>query len=65
VAKESSVGKIKRFLYTPENDELEFTIVVTDQKFKKKLLRDFSLRGDLQIDESGKVYFWEEKNADL
>lgn len=58
--KEKEVGKIKSFSYDTVSDDLEITIRVTDSKFKKKLLRDFSLAGKLKVKEDIVLYNLEE-----
>lgn len=47
--KDISVGKIKNLKYCLDTDQLEITIFITDNKFKKKLLRDLNLSGKLNI----------------
>lgn len=59
--KEKEIGKIKSFLYNTESDNLEITIKVTDPKFKKKILRDFSLAGKLKVEEDIVLYKSEEE----
>lgn len=54
--KQTKVGKIKSIKLNEETQELEFTISVTNQKFKKKLLRDLSLSGNLAV-ENGELIF--------
>ena len=54
--KKSKVGKIKNIELNEETQELEFTIIVTDPKFKKKLLRDLSLSGNLTVEDGKLVY---------
>jgi len=58
--KEKEVGKIKSFSYDTVSNDLEITIRVTDSKFKKKLLRDFSLAGKLKVEEDIVLYNSEE-----
>lgn len=43
------IGRIKNIMIVPEDGDLEVTIIVTDSKFKKKLLRDLSLSGNLKV----------------
>jgi len=57
---EKQIGNIKSFIYNTEDDNLEITIRVTDPKFKKKILRDFSLAGKLKFDEDIVLYNSEE-----
>jgi hypothetical protein len=63
--KKNKVGKIKSIKLNEDTQELEFTIVVTDSKFKKKLLRDLSLSGNLKVDGDQLVFIptQEEDNA--
>lgn len=55
----SKVGKIKNIKIDGETQELEFTVLVTDAKFRKKLLRDLALAGNLYV-EGDEVFFLEE-----
>ena len=41
------VGRIKNIKINEDTSDLEVTIVVTDSKFRKKLLRDLSLSGNI------------------
>jgi hypothetical protein len=52
----TKVGKIKNIAFAEETQELELTIIVTDPKFKKKLLRDLSLSGNLTVEDGKLVY---------
>ena len=54
--KQRKVGKIKNIELKEETQELEVTIVVTDPKFKKKLLRDLSLSGNLVVEGNNVIY---------
>lgn len=54
--KNNPVGKIKNIKINCETDELEFTVVVQNNKFKKQLLRDLNLAGQLLV-EDGKIIF--------
>lgn len=47
---EKTVGRIKNIRYNEDTQDLEFTVFVTDPKFKKKLLRDLALSGNLKVD---------------
>lgn len=47
--KEIGIGKIKNLKYCLETNEMEITVFITDNKFKKKLLRDLDLSGSLNI----------------
>jgi len=58
--KEKEVGKIKSFSYDTISNNLEITIRVTDSKFKKKILRDFSLAGKLKVKKDIVLYNSEE-----
>jgi sporulation protein YlmC with PRC-barrel domain len=54
------VGKIKNIMYDPETNNLEVSIIIIDNKFKKKLLRDLSLSGNIEFKED-KIYYKNEK----
>jgi hypothetical protein len=54
--KEKVVGKFKRVTYDEETGEMDFTITVTDSKFKKKLLRELHLSGNLKVVGDSLVY---------
>lgn len=58
--KEKEVGKIKSFKYNTVSNDLEITIKITDSKFKKKILRDFSLAGKLKVEKDIVLYNSEE-----
>tara|TARA_B100001094_G_C18196186_1_gene811203 strand:- start:11834 stop:12019 length:186 start_codon:yes stop_codon:yes gene_type:complete len=58
--KEKEVGKIKSFKYDTNTDDLEITIKITDPKFRKKIMRDFSLAGKLKVEEDIVLYNSEE-----
>lgn len=45
----SKVGRIKNVQYNSESGDLEVTFVVTDPKFKKKVLRNLALSGSIEI----------------
>lgn len=47
--KEKKVGNIKSIKFNEETGELEFTVQVTDNKFKKELLRNLSLAGNIKV----------------
>lgn len=53
---DKNVGYIKNIKYNYENKDMEVTFVVTDNKFKKKLLRDMSLAGKLEV-KGEQIYF--------
>ena len=58
--KDEVVGKIKNIMYDPETNNLEVSIIIIDNKFKKKLLRDLSLSGNIEFRED-KIYYKNEK----
>jgi len=65
---EKVVGRIRSVTYCEEEDVLDFTIRVTDPKFKKKLLRDLSLAGKIKLEGDKIVYIGdenEEKDAGI
>lgn len=43
------VGSIKNINYKTESGDLEVTVSITNNKFKKKLLRDLSLSGNIKF----------------
>lgn len=45
-----SVGRIKNIQYNSDTGDMEVTFIVTDSKFKKKLLRDMALAGEIEVD---------------
>ena len=53
---EKSVGKIKNVKYDSNTNEMEVTLFITDNKFKKKLLRDLSLMGKISFHGDQVVY---------
>jgi hypothetical protein len=46
---DENIGHIKNIKYDPDTKDMEVILVVTNNKFKKKLLRDLSLSGRLEI----------------
>jgi len=46
---DKSVGRIKNIKYDSETNDMEIVIFITDNKFKKKLLRDLSLSGKIKF----------------
>ena len=54
--KSTEVGKIKNIRYSENTLDLEVTILITDPKFKKKLLRDLSLSGRLKFADNKLIY---------
>jgi hypothetical protein len=47
--KELRVGKIKKITYNEDDDSLILHIEITDKKFQKKILRDLTLSGNLEV----------------
>lgn len=47
---DKSVGRIKNIKYNSETNDMEIVICITDNKFKKKLLRDLSLSGTIKFE---------------
>ena len=58
--KSDLVGKIKNISYDPETNDLEVSIIIIDNKFKKKFLRDLSLSGRIEFKDD-KVYYKKDK----
>jgi len=54
--KKEVVGRIKNIKINEETEDLEVVIIVTNNKFKKKLLRDLSLSGNIAFVEDKVVY---------
>ena len=54
--KSKVIGKIKNLSFYTDTGDLEVTILVTDAKFRKKLLRDLSLSGNLKINGTDLVF---------
>jgi sporulation protein YlmC with PRC-barrel domain len=46
---DKNIGHVKNVKFDPETKNMEVTFVVTDNKFKKKLLRDLSLSGFIEL----------------
>jgi hypothetical protein len=46
---DKNIGYVKNIKYHPDTKDMEVTFVVTDNKFKKKLLRDMSLSGVIEV----------------
>jgi len=61
--KERIIGKIKNIAIVPERGDLEVTILVTDPKFRKKLLRDLSLSGNLKVEGTQVIFIDGETDA--
>lgn len=62
--KNIEVGKIKNVKYNENTLDLEVTIAITDQKFKKKLLRDLSLSGRLKLVDNKLIYISNMRDED-
>lgn len=54
--KHREVGKIKNIKIDEETQVLELTIVIVDPKFKKKILRDLSLSGNLIVEDNRVIF---------
>ncbi len=50
------IGKVKNIKYNSETKDMELTLIITDNKFKKKILRDLSLGGEIEIDGENIMY---------
>jgi hypothetical protein len=61
--REKVIGKIKNIVFIPEKDDLEVTILITDPKFRKKLLRDLSLSGNLKVEGTQVIFIDGDTNA--
>jgi hypothetical protein len=46
---DKNIGYIKNIKYNSDTKDMEVTFVVIDNKFKKKLLRDMSLSGMIEV----------------
>jgi hypothetical protein len=57
------IGRIKNLTIIPEDDSMEITVLIVDPKFKKKLLRDLSLSGNLRIEGTQVIFVDKEENA--
>jgi len=53
---DESIGKIKNIRYDSETNDMELVICVTNNKFKKKLIRDLSLSGKIRF-EGDEIFF--------
>jgi len=60
--KDLRIGSIKNIKYNDVTNDMEITITVTDNKFKKKILRDFSLDGKIMIEEKEIIYITNTKD---
>jgi len=54
--REDKVGHIKNIMFDDETKNMEINLIITDNKFKKKILRDFSLAGKLKFEEDKVIY---------
>ncbi len=63
--KSKIIGKIKNIKYDPESRELEAVIIFLDEKFKKKLLRDLALSGDITFDGKNVIFKHGDEDAEL
>ena len=61
---EKKVGRIKNFVYNQNTRDLEITLIIEDNKFKKKILRDFSLAGKLKV-EGEFIYYGKDKDGEI
>lgn len=50
------VGKIKNLSLNEDTQQLDITITITDEKFKRKILRDLFLSGNILF-EKDKIIF--------
>lgn len=50
------VGRVKNVSINPETGDVELTIAITDSKFKKQLIRDLSLSGNLRIEGEALIF---------
>ena len=54
--KKKNIGRIKNVKYNSDTKDMEITLVINDNKFKKRLLRDLSLSGELEIEGENVFY---------
>lgn len=54
--KHREVGRIKNIKIDEETQVLELTVVIVDPKFKKKILRDLSLSGNLIVEDNKLIF---------
>ena len=59
------IGRIKNIRYDPDSKELEAVVVFLDEKFKKKLLRDLSLSGDITFEGKDVIFNQGDEGAKL
>jgi hypothetical protein len=63
--KNKIIGRIKNIRYDPDSRELEAVILFLDEKFKKKLLRDLALSGDITFDGKNVIFNHGDEDAKL
>jgi hypothetical protein len=61
--KERVIGKIKNLVILTDSSDIEVTIRVTDPKFRKQLLRDLSLSGNLRVDGTEVIFVGDDDDA--
>ena len=61
---EKEIGKIKNICYNDDSEELEVTIRITNNKFKKKLLRDLDLAGNIKFEGNKLIYLNNTEDGD-
>lgn len=54
--KSKVVGKVRNVSLDDETGDVFITIEVTDAKFRKKILRDFALAGNIKIEGEEMIY---------
>ncbi len=59
------VGRIRNLKYNTESGNLEITIEITDNKFKKKLIRDLDLSGKIKFEKVRIILIEEQEDAEL
>jgi hypothetical protein len=59
------VGRIKNIKLNDLTEQLEVTITITDVKFKKQLLRNFLLSGNLSIENDKLIFIAKEDDAKI
>ncbi len=59
------VGRIRNLKYNTESGNLEITIEITDNKFKKKLIRDLDLSGKIKFEKDRIILIEEQEDAEL
>ncbi len=61
----NNVGRIKNIGYNTETGDLEVLITITDNKFKKKLLRDLDLAGNIKFEGNKLIYLDNMNDGDV